>query len=185
MPDNNPQLGSSDGGPGGLVTNPPQAVPAADQRPDDQVLPRSIPGSDNGVKENWEERFKGLQRRYDTDRKAWEGERDALQGQVDSIMSKLSSLAEPQAPEAPAQAPKKAPVPEPTVTKSEAQTTADAIEQAIALKSAEKYRNSLLEEYTQPGQGFTEITPPGVSTQVFSGLLQVPERSERMGLFFC
>jgi hypothetical protein len=103
--------------------------------------------------ENWEERFKGLQRRYDSDRKSWESERDALTSKVDSIMEKMSTLSQPQEPQPPAQPQGKqgTPAPEKNGKESGATTTVEALDQALALRKATQYRDTLLEEYTQEG----------------------------------
>ncbi len=101
---------------------------------------------------DWEASFKGLNSRYQEDRKTWESERTQLTEAVEQLTDRLGklegSLSQAQAPAKPQD---QAPTPD-AGKKSLAPNLEDEIFGRLAEMEAERYRDSLLIEMTQPGQ---------------------------------
>jgi hypothetical protein len=118
----------------------PQADPASTQGPDSHSLPTLSQVVGTPDDRDYKASYKGLNKRYEEDRRVWDSERQSLRNELDTIKTMLTPKADPVEPTEP--------VPVPPVTQSQGPS---ALEEAIQQKHAEQYRDLLIGEYTKPG----------------------------------
>lgn len=130
----NSQPESSPGEGPGLVTEVPQAAPAANRSPDSLNMPRTGQAVARQEERDWEKSFKGLNR--------WVGEEfNTLRDTVGDLARAVQTLTE---------RPQAAPAPAPTPDSNEGTAVKEepsALDMALEAKKAERYRDMLLEEY--------------------------------------
>lgn len=149
MSDQDPQQAVPGNVPGGDVT--PQPSAAVPTSPDSMRLPPNPLAQPRQGAEDWEARYKGLDRRYQEDRQEWEQQRTAFQQQMADFTAKMQTweqqLKQPQAKPAPA------PVSDGN-QEAPQQTTKDSgdLQKRLDELQAERYRDTLLFQMMQPGQ---------------------------------
>lgn len=126
----------------------PQHVAAAMAGPDNMKMPPNPLTQKQGsgsIDRDWEASFKGLNSRYREEKDAWAGERQQLTQQIQTLAQRMETLensAKPAAPKTP-------PAP---VSDGNRQQDDGVVYDRLAELEAERYRDSLLFSYMQPGQ---------------------------------
>lgn len=144
-----PQDAQSQGDPGGgtgLMTEKPQATPAANRGPDSMSMPSTGEQIGRDPERDYKASYDGLNR--------WVGKefntlRDTVT-QMGQQLSQVTQLLQAQQQPSPQAKKESAPAPAPgTQSPQETSSGPDVLELALQQKRAERYRDMLLEEYEQ------------------------------------
>lgn len=143
MSNDYPQSGVPEGAPDQV----PAVSPAVQAGPDSMRLPPNPLSGQQPTTENYEERYKGLMRRYNEDRQAWDTQRSEFQKGLDQMATRFQAL-ETQLKPSSVQ-----PKAQGTTEQTPAQPNSDSdLFDMMAERESELYRSKVVMEYMQPGQ---------------------------------
>lgn len=151
VPQRDPAPGSA---PGTLTGQMPQASPAADQGPDSHKLPQLsdvVAGSDR----DYEASFKGLNVKYQEEKKGWETEKTQFASALQKLQGQIEQLKQTPPPQSPAQKASPEPQAKPSVSTGNTTTDSDELGKVVdglkAQRAAKDYLDLMLDDYTKPG----------------------------------
>lgn len=136
----------------GLESQVPSAAPGG---PDNlRMPPNPLAQGTQGSDRDWEASFKGLMKTYQQEKQDGQQKQQAWEAQIQQLSQRMEAMEKPQAPVSPAK-PQDTKAPSVSVEKvqgSQQQTGDSDLYDRIAELEAERYRDSLLFQYMQPGQ---------------------------------